>query len=333
MVWGVIKIKKRTARLKKCHFCGFSESGLLFISKDRMFNLPGRFRVVKCLNCGLVFLNPPPNKKTILKHYPKDKYYSYQKTEKESFLGRLRKHLIFKYYGSKKFSNFEDPGFLIKTLASLIRKVPAIPKFKPGGRLLDIGCGSGKSLALFKKLGWEVFGIETDKNAVNFARERGLKNVILGSFEKIKDYPDSFFDVIRLYHVLEHLPDPSFCLKLIHKKLKRGGKVIVGVPNLDSFAGKLFGKYWYNLDSPRHLFVFSRKTLNKLLRKTSFKVIKEEYCSGGGILGSIQYIINGKLKTKIDLINRTYLFILFYPLEWFLDRAKFGDVITLTAKK
>ena len=109
----------------------------------------------------------------------------------------------------------------------MVQGVPAIPQ-KPRikkGKILDVGCGSGDTLALLKKLGWDVYGLEIDKNAVKVARERGLVNVKLGGYEKIASFPNNYFDSIRLYHVIEHIPDPRACLKLIYKKLKPGGRL------------------------------------------------------------------------------------------------------------
>ena len=108
-------------------------------------------------------------------------------------------------------------------------------------------------------------------------QKRGLTNIKLGGYEKIEDFPDNYFDCIRLYHVIEHLPNPHHCLQLIYKKLKRGGEIVLGTPNAKSMVSKIFGIHWYNLDVPRHLFVFSPDTLSRLVDKAGFSQISVSF--------------------------------------------------------
>lgn len=295
----------------KCIICGDSRWKYLFAARDRMFGSPGEFKEFQCTHCGFVRLDPMPPPKELKKYYPSKKYYSYSPKTKPSFFGRLRSFLI------------------VNKFLSL---VPAMPKGKPG-KIFDIGCGSGDTLALLKIIGWDVYGLDIDSNAIKAAHARGLKNVQLGAYEDLKRYPDNFFDVIRLYHAIEHLDDPQVCIELVYKKLKKGGQVIIGTPNVQSLVAKIFGEYWYNLDAPRHLYLFSPNTLRLLLIEHTFKKIDVSFSSAGGWVGSIQYGIAEKLSKPMDLINRQWLVILFYPFEWVLDRFGSGDVMTVTAVK
>ena len=196
-----------------------------------------------------------------------------------------------------------------------------------------MGCGSGKTLALLKELGWDVYGLEIDKNAVQIARERGLVNVKLGGYEKIANFPDNYFDSIRLYHVIEHIPDSQACLRLIYKKLKPGGEIILGTPNTDSVVSKMFGKFWYNLDIPRHLFLFSPNTLSTIVKTEGFSQLSVVFCSSDGLGRSIIYTLNEIFKKKMDTNKYTLLFVILYPIEWILDKLKTGDIITLRGSK
>ena len=170
-----------------------------------------------------------------------------------------------------------------------------------------------------------------DKNAISIGVKMGLSNLKLGTYKDLVKYPDNYFDAIRLYHVIEHLDEPVLCLRLIKKKLKRKGELIIGTPNMESIVSKLFKSHWYNLDSPRHFFLFSPATLGRLVEKEGFRVKKIEFCSAGGIAGSLQYYMGDILGKKIDLIHKFSIVLLFYPLEWILDKLHVGDIFTLKA--
>lgn len=310
-------------KVKKCSLCGKSSFKTLFHSKDRMFPLPGKFTIKKCRNCGLVFLDPQPSIRNLKRYYPSKKYYAYNSV-KQGFFASLRSYLLKNYY---------NPGLFIKIILVFTRKVPAIPSYKKGGKILDIGCGNGETLFLLKQLGWRAFGIELSKSAVDQAKRRGLKDVYLGSFEKLEDFPDNFFDSIRLYHVIEHLHSPDKCIRLIYKKLKKGGEVIIGTPNINSLVARIFSRYWYNLDSPRHLFLFEQRTLKEMLGKEKFKIKRLEFFSAGGFLGSLQYFINDKFRVRAELIQKIWLVTAAYPLERLIDKFKMGDFIVVRAIK
>lgn len=288
-----------------------------------MFDLQGEFYVKKCNKCSIVFLDPQPDQDLLKKYYPSKKYYAYNKNKKKGLFEAFREYLVRHYYSPDLFSLF---------ISTFIQNVPAMPSFVKNGKILDIGCGAGDTLLLLKELGWDTYGIDMDSRAIENAKKRGLTNLELGTYKDLSRYPDNYFDAIRLYHVIEHLDDPSLCLSLIKKKLKNNGELIVGTPNIKSFVGTIFKSRWYNLDSPRHLFLFSPSTLKKLLEKEGFGVKKIEFCSTGGIAGSLQYFFRDILNKKIDLIHKLPVVLLFYPLEWFLNKLRTGDVFVVRTK-
>ena len=312
----------------RCIVCGGTEFFPIFKTRDRMFDIPGLFEVKRCHRCGLFFLDPQPSREMLKKYYPLQQYYSYKLEIKglSGLISQFRSYLITHYY---------QPTILSKVFSFIVQGVPAIPQ-KPRSRtakILDVGCGSGKTLTLLKELGWNVYGLEIDENAVKIAKERGLVNVRLGGYEKIANFPNNYFDCIRLYHVIEHVPNPRDCLQLIRQKLKPGGEVILGTPNSDSAVGKLFGKFWYHLDIPRHLFVFSPKTLSMLIKSEGFSQLFIVFCSSDGLGRSVIYTLNEVLKKKMDTNKFTLLFFLLYPFEWVLDKLRLGDIITLRGIK
>lgn len=311
-------------KITSCIVCGSKKFTFLHKTLDRMLGLSGEFFLKKCDECSLAFLDPQPSGISLKKYYPSKKYYAYNKDDTRSIFEILKEYLVKNYY---------SPTFLSKIVTLLIKNAPAIPSYCQGGKILDLGCGTGVTLVLLKKLGWDVYGMDMDKNAILTARNRELNNLTLGTYKDLDKYQDNYFDAIRLYHVIEHLDNPSLCLSLIRKKLKNGGELIMGTPNMGSLVSKIFKSYWYNLDSPRHLFIFSPCTLKKLVEKNGFSVKKIEFCSAGGVVGSVQYFINDIFDKKIDLIHKFPVIILFYPFEWILDKFHQGDVFTIRAYK
>lgn len=310
--------------INACIVCKSSKFAPLYGTRDRMFDISGKFFLKKCNSCFLAFLDPQPSESEIKKYYPSKAYYAYNKSNKKGFFELLREYLISHYY---------SPNIISRFITICIKNVPAMPSYRKNGKMLDLGCGTGDTLILLKKLDWDVYGMDMDKNAITTAKKRGLNNLKLGTYNNLDEYPDNYFDAIRLYHVIEHLDDPSLCLKLIYKKLKKGGELIMGTPNMDSLVSKIFKSYWYNLDSPRHLFIFSPRTLKRLTEKNGFSVKQIEFCSAGGLAGSLQYFIGDMFGKKINLINNFPIVLFLYPIEWFLDKLSLGDIFTLKAIK
>ncbi|MDP2638262.1 MAG: class I SAM-dependent methyltransferase [Candidatus Levybacteria bacterium] len=313
-----MKVNVKAKKIKSCVVCRFSKFEFMFFSKDRMFDIPGKFIVKKCNNCSLVFLDPQPSQNLLKKYYPSKKYYAYSRTNEKDIFMIVRNYLIRHYYAQDLFSRF---------ISSFIQNVPALPSYVKNGRILDIGCGDGDTLVLLKSLGWEPHGLDIDLRSVEVARKRGIY-ARHGTYKELLKYPDKYFDAIRLYHVIEHVDDPALCLSLIHKKLKKGGELLIGTPSVDSVVAKLFKQYWYNLDTPRHLFLFSPQTLGKVLNKNNFTIKRVEFCSAGGIPGSLSYVISELLHKKINLIKMPIV-LFFYPLEWLLNKLKIGDVFVI----
>ena len=308
--------------IKNCPVCGFSKFQFLYFAYDRMLGLPGKFSVQQCSTCMLVFLSPRPTQEALKKYYPSKKYYAYTSSTKKGLFGILREYLIRHYY---------HPTLLSMFISTFIQDVPAMPSYVKNGKILDIGCGAGDTLMLFKNLGWDTYGLDMDTWALMNAKKRGLKHLRLGTYEALGKYPNNYFDSIRLYHVIEHIDDAALCFSLIRRKLKKNGELVIGTPNVDSIVSKLFRSYWYNLDVPRHVMLFSPRTLTKLAKKEGFSVKKINYCAVGGIIGSVQYLIEGLLHKKIDLIHTLPFVLLFYPFDWLLNKLRNGDVFVMRA--
>ncbi|MDP3664643.1 MAG: class I SAM-dependent methyltransferase [Nitrosomonas sp.] len=136
------------------------------------------------------------------------------------------------------------------------------------GRLLEVGCGNGKRLARMRDLGWDVTGQEIDSVASEYVRQEKGIPVHLGPLETM-DTPGEF-DVVILSHVIEHLHDPVALLKMCHLLLKKNGLLVLLTPNVASYGHRKFGAGWRDLESPRHIHLFTCKTLVRLAQKSGF---------------------------------------------------------------
>jgi 2-polyprenyl-3-methyl-5-hydroxy-6-metoxy-1,4-benzoquinol methylase len=151
------------------------------------------------------------------------------------------------------------------------RRTPA----KKAGRLLDIGCSNGAYLAAMREKGWDVEGVEFDDDAAECARNSRNLKVIQGDVEEaVCQLRENSFDVVTMWHVLEHSFDPAAALKQIHRVLKPGGIVMLEVPNFASPRVSLFRRYWYPMDIPRHWYQFTPATMKTVLTKAGFNRIQ-----------------------------------------------------------
>lgn len=168
-----------------------------------------------------------------------------------------------------KRSLFEKIYHIVKTY-SLKKKVGLINSYhSQKGSLLDIGAGTGDFLVTAKASGWQTTGIEPNKNAKNLAISKGI------SFENsIESIENQQFDVITMWHVLEHVPDVEHQIQQLKRLLKPEGTLIIAVPNYKSFDAQYYGKFWAAYDVPRHLWHFSKTSIQKLVSRENLKLAK-----------------------------------------------------------
>ncbi|WP_037318239.1 class I SAM-dependent methyltransferase [Salegentibacter sp. Hel_I_6] len=148
----------------------------------------------------------------------------------------------------------------------LLQKLKWINKVAKGNNLLDIGAGTGDFLQTAKRKNWNVEGVEPNEQARKLAAEKGIKlQQDLSSFEE-----DSF-DVISMWHVLEHVPNLEVQLKELHRLLKPNGVAVIAVPNFKSFDAEYYKEYWAAYDVPRHLWHFTQDGISKLFKENNFE--------------------------------------------------------------
>jgi SAM-dependent methyltransferase len=143
-----------------------------------------------------------------------------------------------------------------------------------------------------KERGWEAIGLELNEETAWNARNVFGLDIRTGSLEDAQ-FEDSFFDVITLWHVLEHLPDPVQTIEECRRILKPGGLFVIALPNFDSLQARLSGKYWFHLDIPNHLYHFTNKNLDMFLKKFLFKICKvKQFSLEFNPFGYLQSLLN-----------------------------------------
>lgn len=182
-----------------------------------------------------------------------------------------------KYYESEDYishtdgkrSLFEKIYHWVK-IYSLNKKVSLINSLhKNKGSLLDIGAGTGDFLVTAKANGWQITGVEPNENAKKLAVSKGI------SFENdIESIENQKFDVITMWHVLEHVPNVEHQIKELKRLLKPNGTIIIAVPNFKSFDAGYYGEFWAAYDVPRHLWHFSKTSIEKLFGNENMKLVK-----------------------------------------------------------
>jgi len=151
----------------------------------------------------------------------------------------------------------------------LQKKIKWINSISTGKKLLDIGAGTGDFLMAAKKQNWEVHGIEPNAGARKLALEKGME-----LHQDLANFEDSVFDVISMWHVLEHVSDLEFQLKELNRLLKAGGIAVIAVPNFKSFDAEYYEKFWAAYDVPRHLWHFSQTGITGLFKKYNFQKLE-----------------------------------------------------------
>jgi len=308
-----------------CPLCQ-KEGKKLFITKDKIYKKLEIFHVFHCRNCHVDFIECPKN----LEDYYSNDYFSNLINEKD-LLFRIKSHIISNYYTASNIINKKVYGFLLGFISALPRKQ---------GRIMDVGCGPGDILYLLKKVGFDVYGLDISKYAVEAAHKNGLENVIQGMEDKLIEFPDEFFDCIRGSHVIEHMPDPVKFLNLCRKKLKKNGLLILATPNINSLNRAIFKEHTkcYR-DIPRHIIIFSKNGIVKLLEEAGFESFKVTYKNMfSDFYEGLFCFLDDKFKilnTNIGkkLYRNIFINFLLLPIDFFFIMFKKGETMTITAKK
>lgn len=237
----------------QCNICGNKDT---YFFRKALCLSPKResFSLVRCKNCGLIYLNPRPSKEELAGFYVFWPDVALDKQPPRPISEAL----------------WRAQRIKIKFLKGYITNKT--------GKILDVGTGSGEFLKLMQDRGWEVFGVEYGKASSSFARQYPGLNIFNGDLLETRFLAD-YFDIITLWDSLEHLYQPKETLQEIKRILKPDGLLAFSVPNIDNLAALIFRDHWYT-NVPRHLYQFSPKTIRLLLKEANFRILKIIYSPG-----------------------------------------------------
>ena len=285
-----------------------------------MFGTPGSYDYGRCNQCGVVYQVPMPDAEQIAAFYPDD--YEQFQPERPKQLKNIEKGALRAVHG---YAHLDVPRIYILAGQLLGRlKYRNTPPFRSGSQALDIGCGNGKFLIKLRALGWEVQGVEFNAGAVEVCRNSGL-NVFHGDLHAA-GFPDASFDMVSARHLIEHLPDPNSFMDEIVRILKPGGYLYIRTPSSRALGRKLFGKYWFPNEVPRHLVLFSPENLALLARRHGLmKGRVKMQTSPKFVLNSIDYVAGRQKETSKKSSLRRLLARILYV--WPANLTGFGDEI------
>jgi SAM-dependent methyltransferase len=222
----------------------------------RTFRRQGGFTIVRCVGCGMRFLSPQPAEADLAALYTEEYYVS------EDSRGRGYDGYV------TEAENWR------RTFRDRLGDLPARP-----GTLLDVGAATGFFVEQARAAGWDAIGVEPSDWAAAYARNQVGVDVRPGTLEEMQ-FPDGTFDVVTLWEVIEHLPDPSVTLAEVRRVLKPGGRLVLSTPDAGSLAARLSGPRWLGWRKvPEHLFFFDRHNLDRLLVGAGFQPVRHRYAS------------------------------------------------------
>ncbi|RIK70970.1 MAG: hypothetical protein DCC66_03610 [Planctomycetota bacterium] len=223
---------------RACPLCGATGAAVMFTGRDTVYETPGQWEVVRCAFCTLLFTHPAAPIDGVRRHYPSS--YSAHAAA-----------------GAHRRRRLRDPWDRVTPFG--------------GGRLLDVGCGSGGYLARMRDRGWRCVGVEPSPAAVAAARSAGLE-VVQGVLPGAN--VTGPFEVAVMLGVIGCLPDPLATLRAVRELLAPGGRLIVSEHNAASAASLRFGPYWQGWDLPRHYTHLTPETMTALLDRAGFHRVR-----------------------------------------------------------
>jgi 2-polyprenyl-3-methyl-5-hydroxy-6-metoxy-1,4-benzoquinol methylase len=277
-----------------CPICNKEDISTLLHTKD--YSLTGKdFQVIQCANCTLEYTDPAPSKEDIAPYYNFPSYISHTDT-KEGFVNQI-------YHKVRNYT--------------LTQKTNWVQSLFTGhkGHLLEVGAGTGAfAHSMFKK-GWNVTALEPDESSRLKALE--IYDLHLLPIEELFQLEPAKYEVITLWHVLEHVHDLNAYMKTFNNLLKPNGRLIIAVPNYTSYDAVFYKNYWAAYDVPRHLYHFSPMSMHYLTKKHKMSIIQKipmwfdsfyvsllsEKYKESGMLGIIRAFIIGCISNLTALRN------------------------------
>jgi SAM-dependent methyltransferase len=339
----------KTRPVPNCYLCGSAGEVLYSNMRDRNYSAPGEWSERRCSkpSCRLIWLDPQPVEDDIGKAY--QTYYTHNQPAPAPSFVRDAVYGVWRSYLGVRLGYSIGVGPAWRTFfaplallhpggvdeldsAAMYLRAPTT-----GGKVLDVGCGSGVVLARMQELGWDVDGVEVDPGGVAAARARGVR-VQQGSLTDAK-FPDNHFDAVHSAHVIEHVYDPVALLKECFRVLKPGGKLVLLTPNTLSLGHRHYGEAWLNLDPPRHIMLFNMQNLRAAAEKQGFVVQRlDSTVRSAWVYGTLSRLIQktgraemSELGGPSNLIHGVIFQLRERIVRWFKQDA--GDELLLIATK
>lgn len=234
-------------KIDQCPICESNNTKQILTAIDHLVS-GDSFNIEHCNDCGFRFTNPRPDDQQLGKYYDSEEYVSHA-DEGNNLVNRLYKIAR---------------GFTLKSKLKLINK---ISKDK---RLLDVGCGTAHFLAYCQQAKWEINGVEPN----DLAREQAQEKTNIQIHKDLSEINNGVYNVITLWHVLEHLPNLPQTIDQLKTLLAPGGSIVIAVPNYEAYEEVKFKESWAAYDVPRHLHHFNQKSLGKLMQKHGLKIVE-----------------------------------------------------------
>lgn len=307
-----------THQINICEICGSRDLIHTYNGKDRLLGINGEFEILQCKHCDLYLVSPKLPEEEMSNYYPQE-YLCYRKAIEDS-------ENIFQRINQSLARN------------KLCRQVEKRTKQK--GILLDVGCATGIFLDGMRQRGWQVRGVEPNQDAAQYAQDRFGLDVFPGYLHEVKLESDTF-DVVTIWDVLEHVPDPHAFVNDIYRVLKPGGLIIANLPNGEAWERYLFGKYWVGWEIPRHYRTFTPTSIKNFLTGQGFTNIDVFSFIGrhGVFILSVKFWLDGIkiapwIKKIVYLLLRSFLFrILSLPVFLFAEKLNRGNNMSFSAQK
>ena len=305
-----------------CCVCGSADAAPYVVTPDRLEGQPGLFTFVRCRRCGHVYLSPRPSAEALGKLYT---------AEYAAYTGPIE----------------DEPRRFVRwnRAYGLAKRCRLVTSRRRPGRLLDVGCGTGVFLDAMRRRGWTVQGVEPTGAALAVARGRFGLDVFEGELADAA-FPDASFDAVTLWYVIEHVPDPAALLAEVARVLRPGGIAVVSAPNLDAADRVIFGSRWPNWDPPRHLNIFSARSLGFLMKRHGLEPLSARSMQNTwlGLALGLQYVweeLRGIKPTAAYRQRRKWdaalamqpLRVLLLPWIWLVDRLGLGTMLVVTARR
>ncbi len=244
--------RKRTYQL--CPICQSEKIKMVLSATDQTVSRE-KFQVWECQNCSARFTQEVPVESEIGRYYQSEEYISHTDTNK-GIINRLYQVVR---------------NYTLNQKVDLVKKLSG----KDQGNILDLGCGTGDFLGAMEKYGWKTLGLEPDEGARAIAMEKN--NVHTKETQELFQLEPNSFDMVSMWHVLEHVHELHSYLEQIRSILKNDGNLIIAVPNYQSLDAQHYQDKWAAYDVPRHLYHFSPLSMEKLLEKNGFRMKKMKH--------------------------------------------------------